>query len=157
MIKKLVVHSLFASVIILSACSEGEKKAEDRSTAVVAEDNTAEAVEENIQDVQTQAATSTPDDKLIQEGEQLFTSNCVACHSLGNDRLIGPGLAGITERRSEEWLIPWIKNSQKVIESGDEYAVKLYNEYNKVPMPSYTNLTDDQIRGILAYIKKNSK
>jgi len=32
-------------------------------------------------------------------GKQLFESVCVACHTTGTDRLVGPGLAGVEERR----------------------------------------------------------
>jgi hypothetical protein len=49
----------------------------------------------------------------------------------------------------------WIKNSQAVIQSGDEYAVNLYNEYNQTVMPSYP-FTDDEVMSVLAYIKQES-
>jgi hypothetical protein len=71
--------------------------------------------------------------------------------------LIGPGLAGINQKHKQEWLVSWIKNSQKVIESGDKYAVELFNKYNKVPMPAYENFSDDEIKSILAYIEQNQE
>ncbi len=86
-----------------------------------------------------------------QDGEALFKANCTSCHAI-QDRVIGPALKGVSTRRSEEWLIKWIKNSQAVIKSGDEYGVKLFNEYNKVAMTSF-NLKDDEIKAMLAYIK----
>jgi mono/diheme cytochrome c family protein len=67
-----------------------------------------------------------------------------------NEVVVGPALAGITKRRRESWLIPWIKNSSKVVASGDEYAVTIFNKYNKQQMPSF-DLTDKQITAILAY------
>jgi mono/diheme cytochrome c family protein len=87
-----------------------------------------------------------------EEGKKIFTDNCQVCHSVGADKLIGPGLKDITKRRTEAWLIPWIRNSQKVVESGDKYAVDLYNAYNKTQMPPY-DFTDDQIKSVLAYIE----
>jgi hypothetical protein len=39
-----------------------------------------------------------------------------------------------------------------MVKNGDPVAVKLFEENNKIPMPD-NNLTDDQIRGILNYIK----
>ncbi len=66
--------------------------------------------------------------------------------------MIGPALKGIETRRPEEWLLKWIKNSNAVIKSGDAYAVKLYNEYNKTAMPSF-NLKDAEIKAVLAYVK----
>ncbi|MFN5325389.1 MAG: c-type cytochrome, partial [Bacteroidota bacterium] len=86
------------------------------------------------------------------DGEGLFKAQCAQCHSTGDDRVLGPGLKDIDKRRTESWLIPWIKNSQAVIKSGDAYAVKIYNEYNQTAMPSFA-LTDDEIKAILAYVK----
>lgn len=86
-----------------------------------------------------------------QEGKALFAT-CSACHTIGGGRLIGPDLIDINKKHNEEWLIRFIRNSQAVIASGDEYAKNLFNEYNKIPMPSI-NLTDDQIKALLEYIK----
>ncbi|MFM7079888.1 MAG: cytochrome c3 family protein [Bacteroidota bacterium] len=96
---------------------------------------------------------STSNDAFSQpDGEALFKAQCAQCHSTGDDRVLGPGLKDIDKRRTEAWLIPWIKNSQAVIKSGDAYAVKIYNEYNQTAMPSFA-LTDDEIKSILAYVK----
>jgi cytochrome c551/c552 len=87
------------------------------------------------------------------QGETIFNNNgCNACHSAGADVLVGPGLKGITQRRDEKWLVDWIHNSQKLIASGDKYAVDLYNKYNKTPMPSYESLPAEEIKLILTYI-----
>lgn len=78
-------------------------------------------------------------------------AKCAACHTIGGGKLIGPDLQGVTERRSEEWLLSFIRSSQTMINNGDEAAVALFEEYNKIPMPD-NNLSDEQIKGILAYI-----
>ena len=77
---------------------------------------------------------------------------CAACHTIGKGKLIGPDLKGVNDRHDEAWLISFIKSSQKMIKNGDPVAVKLFEENNKIPMPD-NNLTDDQIRRILTYIK----
>ncbi len=77
---------------------------------------------------------------------------CAACHTIGKGKLIGPDLKGVNDRHDEAWLISFIKSSQKMIKNGDPVAVKLFEENNKIPMPD-NNLSDDQIRGILSYIK----
>ncbi|MBX2960537.1 MAG: c-type cytochrome [Flavobacteriales bacterium] len=85
-------------------------------------------------------------------GEKLYKANCAACHSVGDNKLVGPGLKGINEKRSFEWLVKWIKNSPELIASGDADAKAIFEEFNKVPMPPQ-NVTDDEIKAILAYIK----
>ncbi len=88
---------------------------------------------------------------FAQDGEALFKANCTSCHAV-KEKLIGPALKGVSQRRPEDWLIKWIKNSQAVVKSGDEYGVKLFNDYNKTVMTSF-NLKDDEIKAILGYIK----
>ena len=95
------------------------------------------------------------DPAIIASGEKLYNANCTQCHAI-NEVVIGPALKGIEERRERPWLISWIKNSQKVIESGDEYAVTLYEKYKKVAMPAYP-FTDAEIISVLEYIDVASK
>lgn len=90
--------------------------------------------------------------KAQPDGASLFKAQCAQCHSVGSNKVIGPGLKDLHTRRNEEWLLKWVKNSQAVIKSGDAYAVKLYNEYNQTAMPSFS-LSDDEIKAILGYVK----
>src|SRR5690606_9800760 len=88
----------------------------------------------------------------VKEGETLFKSKCTTCHSVTRN-MVGPALAGMSEMHSEEWLVAWIKNSQAMIASGDEVAVQLFNDWNKLVMTSFTDLSDDQIKSIIAYVE----
>lgn len=87
------------------------------------------------------------------EGEKLFKANCTSCHAVDR-KVIGPALKGVYNRRPEEWIIKFVHNSTAVIKSGDEYANKLYKEYNETLMTAFPQLKDDQIRSIIAYIKE---
>lgn len=83
-------------------------------------------------------------------GKALFNAQCAACHKL-DTKMTGPALRGVTERQSSEWLHSWIKNSQAMVKSGDPYAVKIFEEYNKSIMTSFPQLSDTDIDNILAY------
>lgn len=85
-------------------------------------------------------------------GEKIFKQNCAACHSVGKGKLVGPDLKGVTTRRSEAWLLKFIKSSQTMVKSGDKEAVAVFTENNKIPMPDQ-NLTPQQIKDVLAYVK----
>lgn len=96
----------------------------------------------------------TPDFAAAQDGAKLFKANCAACHRVDDKKLTGPGLKDVFLRvPSEEWLYPWIKNSQKVIASGDAYANKIFEEYGKAIMTPQEHLSDADIKAILEYIK----
>lgn len=95
-------------------------------------------------------AASGGDAAAVQAGDALFKANCAQCHAV-NEQVVGPALAGISKRRPITWIIPWVKNPAKVIASGDEYAVALYNKFQKQQMPSF-GLSDKEITSIVAYI-----
>jgi len=92
----------------------------------------------------------------VAEGEKLFTANCSSCHAIG-EKVVGPALKDVHKRREATWLTKWIKNSQKLIKSGDVTAVALYKEYNESVMTSFENLSDAQITSIVDYIKAESE
>lgn len=87
------------------------------------------------------------------QGETSFKQTCAACHSIGKGKLVGPDLLNVQERRTEEWLLKFIKSSQSMIKSGDKYADSLFQVYNQVVMPDQPALSDGQIKDILTYIK----
>ncbi|WP_242581771.1 c-type cytochrome [Hymenobacter telluris] len=107
-----------------------------------------------IQSLENRPPVSPEQAVAIAAGDALFKGNCAQCHAV-NDVVVGPALAGLHKRRPVSWLIPWIKNSSKVVASGDEYAVKLFNQYQKQQMPSFA-LSDQEIRQILAYLEVES-
>lgn len=90
------------------------------------------------------------------KGKALFNTNCAACHNLDR-KMVGPALRNVEQRLLDqegldrEWLYSWIRNSSAVIKSGDPYAVKIYEEYNKAAMTAFPQLSDDDLNNILAY------
>ena len=91
-----------------------------------------------------------------QDGEALFKTNCTICHTIGSGKLLGPDLANVEMRRDKAWLNSFIKSSASVIASGDEVAVALFEEYNKIPMPDQPTFTDADVDALLAYIVSQS-
>ncbi len=97
------------------------------------------------------------DPAAISAVEAIFNGNCKSCHRV-KTKLIGPALAGVEKRTpSIDWIKSWIRNSAKVIASGDEYANKIYNEYNKSAMLAFPSYSDEQIMSILAYVKAEAE
>ena len=88
-----------------------------------------------------------------QDGKALFSQNCASCHAV-NKKLTGPALAGVEDRWPDKKnLYAWIKNNAAFLKTGDAYANKLYNEYNKTAMNLFPGLSDKDIDAILGYIK----
>ena len=90
------------------------------------------------------------------KGEASFKQICAACHTIGKGKLVGPDLANVHSRHTEDWLKKFIRSSQTVIKSGDKYADSLFKAFNQIPMPDNPAFTDENIKDILNYITVNS-
>ena len=90
------------------------------------------------------------------EGKRIFVSRCASCHNV-NKLIVGPALAGVSDRHTEVWIAKFIQSSQSVIKSGDKAAAALYEKFNRVAMPDHADLTAQHIKDILAYIKTETK
>lgn len=93
---------------------------------------------------------------LDHPGRLLFVDYCNHCHQV-NTQLVGPALNGVTDRRSEDWILKMVKNSGRLIQSQDPTAVALYEQFNKTPMPRFDYLSNEEILSILDYVKKASQ
>ncbi len=88
-------------------------------------------------------------------GESIFTTTCQVCHTIGKGRLVGPDLLDIENRRTEDWIIGFVKSSQDMVNSADQDAIALFNEYNKIVMPDQF-LSDKEIKDVLVFIREQS-
>jgi mono/diheme cytochrome c family protein len=102
-----------------------------------------------------QAFAQTDSIKNFKSGKNIFQTYCSPCHGVHKE-IIGPMLASVTKKLPEEWLFAFIRNSQQVIASGDEYANFLFKQYNQAVMPAFRKLSGKDISDILFYIEKES-
>jgi hypothetical protein len=92
------------------------------------------------------------DPVMAEQGDQVFQVKCSSCHKLTDERLVGPGWAGVTERRTPEWLMNFITNTDVMIDKDPELQAQL--ELCLVRMPNQ-NLSDDDARHLLEFMRKN--
>ena len=95
-------------------------------------------------------------EEAISAGQSIFNANCKTCHRL-DQKLIGPALRGVTDRRELDWVKQFITNSQVLIQGGDTDAVALYKEYNNTVMPAHDFLSDADLTNLLSYIEYGDK
>ncbi len=87
---------------------------------------------------------------MVQKGEKLFKSKCVACHKTTTSRLIGPGLGEITKRRTPEWIMNMTMVPQTMIKE-DPLAKEVYRTY-KTPMLNL-GIKEKEARDLLEYLR----
>ncbi len=90
------------------------------------------------------------DSAVIARGKVSFVQYCSSCHNFRQDG-IGPQLGGLTNKVTVDWMRHFISDPKIILESGDVRARQLFEKY-KVVMPSFSNLNDDEMNGIIAYI-----
>ncbi|TMM58063.1 c-type cytochrome [Maribacter algarum] len=134
---KKLLRGLFQLLLVIcfTSCNSTDKKNREQNEAKVDTYDTAELT--------------------IQRGMVLFNQHCASCHNF-SENVIGPNLAGVTSEVSKEWLIDFIKNPKKSIESGDKRAVELYAKY-KSYMPSFEVIRGKDLEDLLGFIHKFSE
>jgi mono/diheme cytochrome c family protein len=91
----------------------------------------------------------------VEAGQTLFQTYCFACHGIGEAQRVGPDLAGVHDRRSQEWLQSFVSSPSTLIENGDADSVALVERFNGMVMPDST-ISDQQIGQVLSYIQSRS-
>lgn len=149
--KKLLV--LLTLGIALYACSQGGKQNNDNNTAVRSTANPedydptrGEGKFDNV-DVGDQL-----DVAMAQEGKVIADLKCASCHKYTDERLVGPGWAGVSEKHRPEWIMNFITNPDPMIDKDPELQAQL--EICLVRMPNQ-NLSDDDARKILEFMREN--
>ena len=89
------------------------------------------------------------DQTMVAEGETIFKAKCTACHKISK-RFVGPGLKGVTERRTPEWIMNMILDPELMVKE-DPIAKQLLIDYS-APMANQS-LTEDEARKILEYFR----
>lgn len=92
------------------------------------------------------------DAAMVAKGSAIFDMKCAACHKLTDQRVVGPGWKGLTERRKPEWIMNMIMNVDVMLDK-DPAAQALLKEC-LVRMPNQ-NLTMEDARSVLEFAYSN--
>lgn len=92
------------------------------------------------------------DKAMATKGEEVAGVKCTSCHKMTDEKLVGPGWKGVTERRKPEWIMNFITNPDPMIDKDPEVQAQL--EICLVRMPNQ-GISDDEARGVLEYMRKN--
>jgi mono/diheme cytochrome c family protein len=147
--------SLLLLILVMAWSACGDKKSEGAVSEPIVEEAPKEAADvdpmknKGIGPISS-VSLGEIDADLAAKGESEFKTKCTACHKISK-RHIGPGLKGVTERRSPEWIMNMILNPEGMVQK-DPIAKQLLVEYNGAPMANQ-NLTEDEARAILEYFR----
>jgi hypothetical protein len=92
------------------------------------------------------------DDAMATKGEAISGTKCTSCHKLTDEKLVGPGWKGVTQRKLPHWIMNFITNPDPMIDK--DPAVQAQLELCLVRMPNQ-NLGEEEARQILEFMRKN--
>ena len=90
------------------------------------------------------------DTEMAARGEAKYNAICTACH-MAEQRMIGPALKGVYDRRSPEWVMNMILNPDGMLRE-DPIAKALLKEYNNAIMLNQ-NLSQEEARDLAEYLR----
>lgn len=142
---------------MLAACAPDKPK-QDTEEYTQEETSKPNAVAENGDPAKglgqvTHVTLNTPlEAERIGRGKAVYEMKCQACHKLNDQRVVGPGWAGVTKRRTPEWIMNMVTNTDMMLDKDPE-AQKLL-ELCLTRMPNQ-NVSIGDARDILEFMRMN--
>jgi mono/diheme cytochrome c family protein len=143
--------ALIAVTGIAVACNSNDNKPKEEGSATTTESNEG-TNPKGIGQYKDVQLTHPLDEKMVAAGKNIYDVKCGSCHKTTGEKLVGPGWKGVTDRRTPEWIMNFVTNTDEMIEK-DTAAQKLL-EVCLVKMPNQ-NLAETDARSILEFMRKN--
>ncbi len=148
---KLLVITLVTGCLFTLACKEGVKK--DEKTVDIQELTRDKPETHGVEIKEADVQITHPLNKdWVEKGQRIYELKCQSCHKLTEEKLVGPGWKGVTQRRTPVWIMNMITNTDMMLDNDPE-ARKLL-ELCMVRMPNQ-NLMIDDARRVLEFQRSN--
>ena len=142
---------LISSSLFFLSCNEGVQK--DTKTTDVQELTKDKPEVHGTAIKESEITLGSPlDQAMVTAGKATYEMKCQSCHRLTEERLVGPGWKGVTQKRQPAWIMNMITNVDMMLETDTE-AQKLL-ELCMVRMPNQ-NISKEQARQILEFMRSN--
>ena len=92
------------------------------------------------------------DAAMATNGEKVYSVKCSGCHKTTEEKLVGPGWKGVTNRHLPEWIMNFVTNTDEMLNKDPKAQAQL--EICLVRMPNQ-NLADEDARALLEFMRRN--
>ena len=119
------------SLIVFAGCggnAEAPKKSNAAATSSGVENTSGLSdfqLENGIGPVTEKLTLGEIDLAKASKGEKAFNEKCASCHKTSDERLVGPGWKGVTERRTPAWIMNFITNPDPMINKDPQLQAQL--------------------------------
>lgn len=140
---------------LLAGCSGNEAK--EPASAESANSTTSTDIEKYDPERGTGKFTNvdippTLDEAKAAAGQKVTDVKCASCHKMTDERLVGPGWKGVTQRHKPEWIMNFVTNVDEMLAKDPKAQAML--EICLVRMPNQS-LTDEDARNVYEFMRKN--
>lgn len=162
MLKKSISALLCGICILMVACSGGDSSKKNSYYEDAGETTEESASSTDPSDYDPKRGEGKYDESnvtlgelnvaMADKGKSIASTKCFSCHKTTNEKLVGPGWADVTKRRTPHWIMNFITNPDPMIDKDPEVQAQL--ELCLVRMPNQ-NLQEDEARSIVEYMRQN--
>ena len=153
--KHILLALLSTTLVFAVACNSDSDKGNDDSSTATENGSTATDEGSNPKGIgphKNIELTHPLDEKMITQGKSISEVKCFSCHKITDERLVGPGWKGVTDRRTPEWVMNFITNTDEMMEK--DTAAQNMLEVCLVKMPNQ-GLSEAEARSVLEFMRKN--
>lgn len=148
---------LIATIIaVIYSCSDAENK-DQNNAGETSSSSSSESVSTYDSSVgagkfQNVQVSEKLDEAKAEAGAKVSDVKCASCHKMTDERLVGPGWAGVTKRHRPEWILNFITNTDEMLTKDPKAQAQL--EICLVRMPNQS-LTDEEALNVYEFMRKN--
>lgn len=148
-IKKSTISSAIVLMALLSSCggNSGNDNAQNAEApkSMVADDGQGVGKYKNDE-------FPALDTTIAAKGSELFKLKCSACHKLTDQKLVGPGLNGVTKRRKASWILNMMTSPLEMTKN-DPTAKSLFEKH--IVQMTFQDVNDEQAHQLLMFFLNN--
>jgi cytochrome c551/c552 len=155
---KHIFVGLSMAIVLVVACNSGTNEGTTSSDSTASTDNTSTNAgteghdPKGIGKYQNVELTHPLDEKMVAEGKNVYDVKCASCHKTTDEKLVGPGWKNVTDRRTPEWIMNFVTNTEEMI--AKDTAAQNMLEVCLVKMPNQS-LAETEARSVLEFMRKN--
>lgn len=158
MSKKIISTLGIAIAILMAACGGGGSKPNDANTSaeppksMLEEPKSYDPKRGEGKYDETNVTIAALDVSKADKGKAISETKCFSCHKTNDEKLVGPGWKGVTERHTPYWIMNFITNPDPMIDKDPKVQAML--ELCLVRMPNQ-NLQEEEARDLVEFMRQN--
>ncbi|MFO7822620.1 MAG: cytochrome c [Cyclobacterium sp.] len=154
--KNLTLIKMLIMALFFYSCGSGNNESNTGTTAADPEPEVSPSIAEGkgIGEIKEVNLEEELDADMVKMGKSIYDMKCSACHKLTDQRVVGPGFQGVTNRRKPEWIMNMITNVDVMLEEDPEARAMLEECLTRMPNQ---NVSVGDARNILEFFRENDE